>query len=86
MDGLKILKLAKEEVGIPIVSEIVSIRHLEEFDNTVDMIQIGARNMQNFELLKEVGKLKKPILLKKRTCKYYGRMVNERRIYFRQRQ
>ena len=65
LDGLKILKLAKEEVGIPIVSEIVSIRHLEEFDNTVDMIQIGARNMQNFELLKEVGKLKKPILLKR---------------------
>ena len=65
LDGLKILKLAKEEFGIPIVSEIVSIRHLEEFDNTVDMIQIGARNMQNFELLKEVGKLKKPILLKR---------------------
>ena len=65
LDGLKILKLVKEEVGIPIVSEIVSIRHLEEFDNTVDMIQIGARNMQNFELLKEVGKLKKPILLKR---------------------
>ena len=65
LDGLKILKLAKEEVGIPIVREIVSIRHLEEFDNTVDMIQIGARNMQNFELLKEVGKLKKPILLKR---------------------
>lgn len=58
LDGLKILKLAREEVGIPIVSEIVSIRHLEDFDNTVDMIQIGARNMQNFELLKEVGKLK----------------------------
>ena len=65
LDGLKILKLAKEEVGIPIVSEIVSIRHLEDFENTVDMIQIGARNMQNFELLKEVGKLKKPILLKR---------------------
>ncbi|WP_432631548.1 3-deoxy-7-phosphoheptulonate synthase [Brachyspira sp.] len=65
LDGLKILKLVKEEVGIPIVSEIVSIKHLEEFDNTVDMIQIGARNMQNFELLKEVGKLKKPILLKR---------------------
>ena len=65
LDGLKILKLAKEEAEIPIVSEIVSIRHLEEFDNTVDMIQIGARNMQNFELLKEVGKLKKPILLKR---------------------
>ena len=65
LDGLKILKLAKEEIGIPIVSEIVSIRHLEEFDNTVDMIQIGARNMQNFELLKEVGRLKKPILLKR---------------------
>ena len=65
LDGLKILKLAKDEVLIPIVSEIVSIRHLEEFNNTEDMIQIGARNMQNFELLKEVGKLKKPVLLKR---------------------
>ena len=65
LDGLKILKLAKEEIGIPIVSEIVSIRHLEEFDNTVDMIQIGARNMQNFDLLKELGQLDRPILLKR---------------------
>lgn len=65
LDGLKILKLAREEADIPIVSEIVSVRHLEEFENTVDMIQIGARNMQNFELLKEVGKLKKPVLLKR---------------------
>lgn len=65
LDGLKILKVAKEEVGIPIVSEIVSSRHLESFEECVDMIQIGARNMQNFELLKETGKSNKPILLKR---------------------
>lgn len=65
LDGLKILKVAKEEVGIPIVSEIVSSRHLESFEECVDMIQIGARNMQNFELLKEIGKSNKPILLKR---------------------
>ena len=65
LDGLKLLKLARDEVNIPIVSELLNIKDLEEFDNTVDIIQIGARNMQNFELLKEVGKLKKPILLKR---------------------
>ena len=65
LDGLKLLKLARDEVGIPIISEMLNIRDLDIFANTVDIIQIGARNMQNFELLKEVGKLKKPIMLKR---------------------
>lgn len=62
--GLELLLKAKKETGMPIVTEIMSIRHLDLFRD-VDVIQIGARNMQNFELLKEVGKTKKPILLKR---------------------
>ncbi len=63
-DGLKLLLKAKEETGMPIVTEIMSVRHIDLFRD-VDIIQIGARDMQNFELLKEVGKLNKPVLLKR---------------------
>lgn len=63
-DGLELLKLAKRETGMPIVSEIMNANHLELFED-VDLIQVGARNMQNFELLKELGKINKPILLKR---------------------
>lgn len=63
--GLDILVEAKKVTGLPIVSELMSADHLEEFDEKVDLIQIGARNMQNFELLKQLGKTKKPILLKR---------------------
>ena len=63
-EGLKLLELAKKETGLPIVSEVMDVSQLQYFDN-VDMLQIGARNMQNFTLLKEVGKLKKPVLLKR---------------------
>ena len=63
-EGLELLELAKKETGLPIVSEVMDISQLQYFDN-VDMLQIGARNMQNFTLLKEVGKLKKPVLLKR---------------------
>ena len=62
--GLDLLLKAKEETGMPIVTEIMSVRHIDLFKD-VDIIQIGARDMQNFELLKEVGKLNKPILLKR---------------------
>lgn len=62
--GLEILLHAKEETGMPIVTEIMNINHLPLFEN-VDVIQVGARNMQNFELLKELGKTRKPILLKR---------------------
>ena len=64
LDGLKLLKKAKEETGMPIVTELMSERYLDEFEG-VDVIQIGARNMQNFDLLKAVGRLKVPILLKR---------------------
>ena len=63
-EGLQLLSQAKKKTGLPIVTEIMSIEHLPLFDN-VDVIQVGARNMQNFELLKQLGKLQKPILLKR---------------------
>lgn len=65
MEGLKLLKIAREISGLPVVSEITAPRYIDAFEESVDMIQIGARNMQNFELLREVGKSKKPILLKR---------------------
>ncbi len=63
-DGIDYLLKAKKETGLPIVTEIMNANHLDLFDN-VDVIQVGARNMQNFELLKELGKTKKPVLLKR---------------------
>lgn len=64
-EGLDLLKIAKKETGLPIVTELMSEKHLERFVEDVDIIQIGARNMQNFDLLKELGKIDKPILLKR---------------------
>lgn len=63
-DGLKLLLQAKKVTGMPIVTEIMDASHIELFED-VDIIQVGARNMQNFELLKELGKLDKPIFLKR---------------------
>lgn len=63
-EGLQLLLEAKKATGLPIVTEIMDARHIPLFED-VDMIQIGARNMQNFELLKEIGKLNKPVLLKR---------------------
>ncbi|MBR5915234.1 MAG: 3-deoxy-7-phosphoheptulonate synthase [Spirochaetia bacterium] len=62
--GLEILENAKKETGMPIVSEIMDISKLPLFEN-IDIIQVGARNMQNYELLKELGKINKPVLLKR---------------------
>lgn len=63
--GLELLKYAKKETGLQIVTEIMSTEFLDDFIEDVDVIQVGARNMQNFELLKQLGKTKKPILLKR---------------------
>ena len=63
--GLDYLKAAREATGLPIVTEIMSADKIERFVEDVDLIQVGARNMQNFELLKELGKTNKPILLKR---------------------
>lgn len=63
--GLDILLEIKKEVGIHTITEVMSPEHLNLVAEKVDIIQIGARNMQNFDLLKEVGKLKKPVVLKR---------------------
>lgn len=63
--GLELLKLAKEKTGLPIVTEVMSVSTIEEVSQYADVLQIGARNMQNFDLLKEVGKTDKPVLLKR---------------------
>ncbi|WP_405379490.1 3-deoxy-7-phosphoheptulonate synthase [Phascolarctobacterium sp.] len=63
--GLDYLKAAREATGLPICTEIMSADKIERFVEDVDIIQVGARNMQNFELLKELGKTNKPILLKR---------------------
>ncbi|NLC95956.1 MAG: 3-deoxy-7-phosphoheptulonate synthase [Erysipelotrichaceae bacterium] len=64
-EGILDLVAARETTGLPIVSEIMSADKISEFVDHVDLVQIGARNMQNFDLLKEVGKINKPILLKR---------------------
>lgn len=64
-DGLKILAEAREIYDMPVVTEVLDTRHVELVNKYADMFQIGARNMQNFELLKEVGKTNKPVLLKR---------------------
>lgn len=63
-DGLKLLLEAKKATGLPIVTEIMNVNHVDLFAD-VDVIQVGARNMQNFDLLKELGRCRKPILLKR---------------------
>ena len=64
-EGLELLKLARAKTGLPIVTELMSPYDIEKFVEDVDVIQVGARNMQNFDLLKELGKTRKPILLKR---------------------
>ncbi len=64
-DGLKLLASAKETSGLPIVTEVMNPREIDLVAKYADIIQVGARNMQNFSLLKELGKTDKPILLKR---------------------
>ena len=63
--GIQCMMHARETYGLPIVRELMSVDKLDEFVENVDLIQIGARNMQNFDLLKAVGRVKKPVLLKR---------------------
>src|SRR3989338_8082224 len=65
LKGLKILEKAKAETGLPIVTEVIDPRDVTWVSEYADILQIGARNMQNFSLLKEVGKIRKPIMLKR---------------------
>jgi 3-deoxy-7-phosphoheptulonate synthase len=64
-EGLKILARVREETGLPVVTEITSPAHADLMLKYVDMVQVGARNMQNFELLKCVGRMGKPVFLKR---------------------
>ena len=64
-EGILDMVAAREATGLPIVSELMSEHEIDEFEQYVDLVQIGARNMQNFRLLKAVGKMKKPVLLKR---------------------
>ena len=65
VDGLKYLRQAGDAAGLPVITEVMRIEQLEPVCRYADVLQIGARNMQNFDLLKEVGKLKCPVLLKR---------------------
>ena len=67
-EGILDMVKAREATGMPIVSELMSEDRIPEFEEYVDVVQIGARNMQNFQLLKAVGKMHKPILLKRGLC------------------
>ena len=65
LKGLKFLAQAREETGLKIVTELMDVRDIDMILKYTDIIQVGARNMQNFNLLREVGKAKKPVLLKR---------------------
>ena len=75
VQGLKLLLEAKAETGLPIVTELMSPKYCELFEEKVDLVQIGARNMQNFDLLKEVGKMSKPVLLKRGLANTYEEWI-----------
>ena len=65
-EGLELLAEAKRETGLPVVTEIMSARYIDLFlEKGVDIFQVGARNMQNFDLLRELGKIDRPVLLKR---------------------
>jgi phospho-2-dehydro-3-deoxyheptonate aldolase len=74
-EGLELLVEARRETGLPIVTELMSPAHVPLFEEMVDVVQIGARNMQNFELLKEAGKMSKPILLKRGLSNTYEEWI-----------
>ena len=76
LEGLKILKRIAKEYNLAVVSEIVTPSHLEEALDYIDVVQIGARNMQNFELLKAAGAINKPILLKRGMAATIDEFIN----------
>ncbi|MEG1858067.1 MAG: 3-deoxy-7-phosphoheptulonate synthase, partial [Pseudoflavonifractor sp.] len=74
-EGLNLLLEARAATGLPVVSEIMSPRYVDLFEEKVDVVQIGARNMQNFDLLKEVGRMSKPVLLKRGLSSSYEEWI-----------
>ena len=75
LEGLDLLLEAKAKTGLPIVTELMSPKYCQIFEEKVDVVQIGARNMQNFDLLKEVGKMSKPVLLKRGLSNSYEEWI-----------
>ena len=73
-EGIKLLLQAGKATGLPVVTEVMDISQLDLFAD-VDVIQVGARNMQNFELLKQLGRCNKPILLKRGLCATYQELL-----------
>ncbi|HIV74345.1 MAG TPA: bifunctional 3-deoxy-7-phosphoheptulonate synthase/chorismate mutase [Candidatus Pseudogracilibacillus intestinigallinarum] len=76
LEGLKILKRVADEYDLAVVSEIVTPGDLEEAESYIDVIQIGARNMQNFELLKKAGEMNKPVILKRGLSATIAEFIN----------
>ena len=74
-EGLEILKAVKKETGMAVITELMDIRELDKLYEVTDIIQIGSRNMQNFNLLTEVGKQDKPIMLKRGLCATIGEWI-----------
>ena len=70
-EGIDILLKIKEELNLKIVTELLTIEQVKKYGNKIDIIQIGSRNMYNYELLKEVGKLNTPVILKRGFCASY---------------
>lgn len=64
-EGLKLLALAKKQTGLPIVTEVMTPENVDLVSEYADVLQVGARNMQNFDLLRELGRIRKPVLLKR---------------------
>ena len=85
-EGILDMVKAREATGMPIVSELMSEDRIPEFEEYVDVVQIGARNMQNFQLLKAVGKMHKPVLLKRGLCQHHRGVDHERRVHHGRRQ
>jgi 3-deoxy-7-phosphoheptulonate synthase len=65
LDGLKLLRQAGDAAGLPVITEILDVRDAETVAEWADVLQVGARNMQNFMMLEELGKMRKPVLLKR---------------------
>ena len=74
-EGMELLVEARKVSGLPIVTELMSPTHVPMFEEMADLVQIGARNMQNFDLLKEAGKMSKPILLKRGLSNTYEEWI-----------
>ena len=76
LEALEILREASDETGLPVVTELLDPRHVEQVAAAADVVQIGARNMQNYPLLAEVGRLDRPVLLKRGTSASVDELLN----------